>query len=565
MRAGEPPRLFVILGASGAGKSSFLRAGLLPRLTRDDAQFIPLAVVRPEGAALTGENGLVNALSGVFPSRVRADLRTAAQEGAAKLRPLLAKLVEASVARRVASDESERPPVIVVAIDQAEELFRADGRDESEALLALLADLAKGDDPPVIVIFSIRSDSYDALQNAKALESLRQVAFPLLPMPRGAYQEVIEGPARRVEEVGGKLKIEPALTQKLLVDIEAGAGDALPLLAFTLEQLYVDYRQTGALRLEDYENSGGLKGAIDAAVGRALKRADKDPSIPRDRAARLALLRRGLIPWLAGVDPDSKTPRRNIARSSEIPSESTPLIDLLVEERLLSRNTRATIDPASGKETRELTTEPTHEALLRQWSLLDGWLKEDFGLLTTLEGVKRAARDWDVNARGDSWLAHQGQRLGDAQALDARPDIAARLNGIDRAYLAACCAREVALRAEAEQRRREREEEQARRLADARKIARRTRIGLAVASLLTLAAGGFAYYAQTERNDAIAQKARADQKAVEAINERNAADASRNDALEQKTLADKQTEEAKKQTAVAEAQTVEANKQKTSR
>ena len=90
------------------------------------------------------------------------------------MRPLLAELVQAATARRVAGDESERPPAFVVAIDQAEELFRAEGRQESESLLALLADLAAGDDPTVIVIFTIRSDSYDALQNAKALEGLRQ-------------------------------------------------------------------------------------------------------------------------------------------------------------------------------------------------------------------------------------------------------------------------------------------------------------------------------------------------------------------------------------------------------
>src|SRR5208283_5977258 len=291
--------------------------------------------------------------------------------------------------RRVAGDESERPPAFVVAIDQAEESFRVEGREESEALLALLADLAAGDDPMVIVIFTIRSDSYDALQSAKALEGLRQVAFSLSPMPRGAYQDVIEGPARRVEQAGGKLAIEPALTERLLVDIEAGAGDALPLLAFTLEQLYLDYRQTGALRLADYEKSGGLKGAIDAAVERALSRADSVPGIPPDREARLALLRRGLIPWLAGVDPDSKTPRRNISRRSDIPAEAAPLINLLVEERLLSVDTRSTRDPNTGEETRQSTIEPTHEALLRQWGLLDDWLKEDFGLLTTLEGAKR--------------------------------------------------------------------------------------------------------------------------------------------------------------------------------
>jgi hypothetical protein len=306
LRAGASPRLMAILGASGAGKSSFLRAGLLPRLNRDYAQFIPLPVVRPGRAALTGETGLVNALAAILPARSRAELRTAVQAGAGALRPLLAELVQAAAARRDPGDESERPPAFVVAIDQAEELFRAEGREESESLLALLAQLAAGDDPTVIVIFTIRSDSYDALQSAKALEGLRQVAFSLLPMPRGA-NDVIEGPARRVEEAGGKLAIEPALTQRLLIDIEAGAGDALPLLAFTLEQLYLDYRRTGALRLVDYEKFGGIKGAIDAAVERALVRADADPRIPRDREARLALLRRGLIPWLAA---STRTPRR---------------------------------------------------------------------------------------------------------------------------------------------------------------------------------------------------------------------------------------------------------------
>src|SRR5262249_39549071 len=160
-----------------------------------DTQFIPLPIVRPERAALTGETGFVNALASVLTEHPRADVRAATMAGAAALRPLLAEVVKAALVQRVAGDETERPPAFVVALDQAEELFRAEGLAESSALLALLADLAAGDDPTVardnltvIVIFSIRSDSYDALQNAKALEGLRQVAFPLLPMPRGAYQ-----------------------------------------------------------------------------------------------------------------------------------------------------------------------------------------------------------------------------------------------------------------------------------------------------------------------------------------------------------------------------------------
>src|SRR5437660_3867582 len=98
------------------------------------------------------------------------------------------------------------------------------------------------------------------------------------------------------------------------------------------------------------------------------------------RQGRLALLRHGLIPWLAGIDPDTGAPRRRVARLSEIPAEARPLIDQLVEQRLLSTDV--------ATETGENTIEPAHEALLRQWGLLQGWLAEDSGLLSVMEGIK---------------------------------------------------------------------------------------------------------------------------------------------------------------------------------
>ena len=299
LRKAEPPRLLVILGASGAGKSSFLRAGLLPRLARNDGQFIVVPVVRPERAALTGKTGLIEMLSTVLSKRTGAEVRDAVQKGPGALLPLFSERVREALNQRVAGDETERPPAFVIAIDQAEELFRVEGREESATLLALLADLAKSKDVAVIVIFGIRSDSYDALENAKALEGLSQVAMPLLPMPRGGYAEVVKGPARRVEEAGGKLKIEPALTERLLADIDSGTGDALPLLAFTLEQLYRLYRQSGELLLKNYEDSGGLKGAIAEAVKRALEKADADPRIPREFQKAPCVATRGVHP-LAG-------------------------------------------------------------------------------------------------------------------------------------------------------------------------------------------------------------------------------------------------------------------------
>ncbi len=385
------------------------------------------------------------------PNAHGREIRAAIRAGAAGLRPLLAELGKTGARRTSAEGETTKPPIIVIAIDQAEELFRVEGAEESAALLGLIRDLTIEDQPATIAVFAIRSDSYDALQHAKPLEGLPQSTLPLLPLPRAAYKDVIEGPARRFVTAGGRLAIEPQLTERLLADIDRGGGsDALPLLAFTLEQLFIEYRRTGVLRLANYEEFGGLKGAIDAAVERAFARADADARIPRERKAREALLRRGLIPWLAGIDPDTKSPRRNIARREDIPVEARPLIDLLVEERLLSTDTHETKDPQTGAERRLVTIEPAHEALLRQWGLLEGWIAEDFGLLATLEATKRAARDWDANGMAEGWLAHQGGRLAEVRALDARPDLAAQLEPRDRAYLGSCDAREATAAAERE-------------------------------------------------------------------------------------------------------------------
>ncbi|MBF0426548.1 MAG: toll/interleukin-1 receptor domain-containing protein, partial [Magnetococcales bacterium] len=486
LREAAAPRFLVILGASGAGKSSFLRAGLLPRLQRDDRNFLPLPVIRPEKAILTGDKGLLRCLEGAMSQQQisisRKQLRDAVAAGSSALLPLLRQLVDAATPLVDAAtplvdaatplvdaatpppatrdDPATKPPTLVLAIDQGEELFLAEGQAEAETFFALLKELllAEVADPKavnLIVLVTIRSDSYDPLQTHSTLGGIKQETYSLSPMPHGAYQAIIEGPAKLLAATTGReFTVDPQFTDRLLHDIDRDGGkDALPLLAFTLEHLYLEYgKGVGQLRLKDYAEMGGLKGAIEAAVERVFRGAAEDSELKGyDREACAQLLRCGLIPWLADVDPDTLTPRRRVAKWAEIPPDARPMIRHMIEQRLLTSDR----DPKSD----EVTIEPAHEALLRQWGELEAWLQADQAILVMRQGVQRAAREWAANNREAAWLNHSAARLEDAERLRQRDDLARSLGPIDREYLQAC--------REQENQRRERELVEARKLAEA--------------------------------------------------------------------------------------------------
>jgi WD40 repeat protein len=443
---GGVAKLFVVLGASGSGKSSFLRAGIWPRLGRDDLTFLPLPVIRPQSAVVTGSAGIASALSVAFerlgvsrpPGRIKEAL-TAGDDGLGRLLDELAGL---AIGRFVGHEADQKHPTVVLAVDQAEELFNPEGTAEAATFLSLLGRaLQTSEGAParrVLVIATIRSDRYELLQGEAHLSAVTQDLFNLPPIARAEFKTVIEGPARRVSDSGGRLVIDPALTERLIAD--AQGADALPLLAFTLERLYADYGGDGKLTPAEYEKLGGVQGSIAEAVAQALAAPGRAPAIPAGQIEQLARMRAAFIPWLARIDPDSGEPMRRVARIEETPEGSRAIVQRLVEARLILADRRAGAD----------IVEVAHESLLRQWPTLVAWLQADADDLKLVEGVERAAGEWTRNGRHETWLDHRGERLGAAEKVARRDDFRQRLGEDGLAYLSACRARDDAERADKE-------------------------------------------------------------------------------------------------------------------
>ena len=419
MRSGGAQRVLTIAAASGAGKSSFLKAGLLARLRRDEENFLVLPTWRPARDALGGEAGLLKSLGITAPGN--AQVRLAALQAA-----VIARLENFGVA-----DAGKRPPpTLILPLDQAEELFSADNANAKAALDLLVQTLAEK--PDLLVIATIRSDSLGALQaDARIAGQLRLFNLPALPP--SAFKEVIEGPAALARP---PIQIEPALTDRLIADLDR--ADALPLLAFTLERLVAGYGRDNLLQLQEYETGlGGVSGAVNAAVEAAMHRAEADPSLPDMRHELDTLARAAFIPWLVQLDEADASPKRRVARLADLPEGSKPLIAHFVEERLLVAS------GAGG----EAVIEVSHEAVLRHWRGLASWVSEERLTLEGLQRILRSAREWARPEktrfpRSADLLVHRGDRLRAAEAYLQRQDMAQALRGLPSEYLLACRAAE---------------------------------------------------------------------------------------------------------------------------
>jgi hypothetical protein len=510
LQATGSPKLLLITGASGSGKSSLMRAGVLARLRKESASWIVAKPFRRSGGA---SGALAEVLAWAFPAGRRPPSLAAmteklsGQDGAAQLLGIAREL-------RLALDRPDG--TLVLALDQAEELLTAEAGDDAAELLDLIRSALAVVGNEILVIATIRSDRLGAWQqhpSIKATAEHGELPFEMLPlgsMPMAQIGDIVRGPASYEG-----LRIDDDLVDAIRAD--TATPDALPLLAYTLQYMHDHFAGDGRLTLAEYRSFGGLEGSV---------RSQADAAIPVDRLSEedRRALREAFVPGLVRATSEGGFSRSR-ARLATLSPRAEPYLRRLIDDARLLTTDR---DPEGG-----VTVEVAHESLLRVWPTLERWIADDAQSLRRLEALQRAARDWAQALRSDDFLLHRDHRLSDAELLIAEPRFAAQLGDTDRDYLAACGNAQNRREAE-EKESRERELRAARELAQEQKAkTQRTLIGLAAACALALVAAGLGWWAW--------------EKAGEAEQQRNAAESAKSDAVAQRDTARQEKAEAERQ------------------
>ena len=518
-----------VMGPSGSGKSSVVRAGLLPEL---------------KGGALPGSEGWLYAIFKPGGRPLDALAVALAQlkggdsaEAVLSMRRLLAEderglLLAADLLLGQAGNRR-----LVLVVDQAEELVTLapadkDARATHEAgqsipfvrqLLAAVAAVQT----PVCLIITLRADFLHRV--AEYPELARWIADHDVIVSAMTPEELGSAIYDPALEVGGEF--EAGLAEELVEQV-AGKPGALPLLEYTLSKLWEQRDGEGAMTWAAYKAMGGVEGALAARADAILH--EKYGEDEREQLRHLLL--KLIQPGEGALDSRRRALLDDLTPAGHTPDEVQALLKPLVDERLLTTGR----DPATGGETAEVS----HEALIRAWPTLREWIENGREDLRFQLQVEEAAREWEASKASEDFL-WGGLRLDTAEAWLARA--APQLSGRENLFLAASRIAAEQREQQAAAARREREAlleakaEEARRRAEAeRKNNNRLRIfvGIGAALLVLALLMGLRWRSA---------KSLADVKTAEAVKAKEEAVAAKEDAVGQTKLAKDKAAEADKQ------------------
>jgi WD40 repeat protein/serine/threonine protein kinase len=432
----EGERFLAIVGPSGSGKSSLVKAGLIPalwsgKLPGSEKWFIAHLV--PGAHPLDELEIALTRIAANQAGNIRGHLDRD-NRGLSRIANLI-----------LPGGDSE----LVVVIDQFEELFTlVEDELERDHFMKLIHGAVTNPRRRVRVIITLRADFYDRpLQVPDFGELVRGHMETLLPLSAGELERVIVNPARQVG-----VEFEAGLVATIIEEVNYRPG-ALPLLQYALTELF-EQRQDRLLTEESYAAIGGAAGALALRAEELYKEQD-DEGQEAIRQMFLRLVTAGPAPdklaARGGADGPTQAGTRRRVRRAELlsatvdPDRLDEIIDTYADYRLLSLDH----DPAS----RRPTVEVAHEAIMREWERLSSWLEESRADLALHRQLIRATCEW-LEADGDESFLLRGARLthfeswvGDTQLV---------LTEEERSFLETSLARRGE-RADAERQRQEQE------------------------------------------------------------------------------------------------------------
>jgi WD40 repeat protein len=373
-------RFVAVIGPSGSGKSSLVRAGLIPRLKREGAPWLIAPPFVPQDSPL---EMLARSLSQTFTALGRdAPWRAVAAELTAQPGGLK------SIARDLLDLAGGEHRALVLFVDQGEELVTLSSAGARAEFARLVSEALTG--PSALrVVTTLRSEFLTGALHETELASLLAEPFLLGPLPRSRLPTVVAGPA----EIAG-IELAPGLVERIVED--TGGGDALPLMAFTMRRLYQrlqvdgDARRRERIEEADYVAVGGVDGALRQRATEVREELDR------------AGLEAAIIPTLlklVALEQEAAPTRRRI-RLGELSADERAVLQAFIDARLVATD-RAGDDAVAYV---------AHEALLRVWQPLADAVAGHVDELRERSRLERDAREWDESGRDDGYLL-RGERL----------------------------------------------------------------------------------------------------------------------------------------------------------
>ncbi len=385
--------LLCVAGPSGVGKSSFMRAGVIPAL-KGSGEPWETFVIRPGRHPMTALASILQPLRTTTPS--------APEDSAAEHRDLVARLTHepgylGTVLRHRARTSEHN---ILLVIDQLEELYTlVPDIEQRTAFTACLAGVADDANAPLRIIASIRSDFLDRL--AEDRHFLAEVTSNLVFLPPPDRDGLAEALTQPAEMVG--YRFEKSEMIEHMLDTLATTPGALPLLQFAATKLW-DTRNTDKrmLTAASYDSIGGIVGALASHADAVVS------SLP---AGEQSLARAVFQRLVTSERTRAITSIHELCALSPEPEKVQRLIDRLVGARLLVVQT--------GSESEGATVEIVHESLIHSWPLLRRWLDEHEEDAAFLEQLRTAAKQWAARKRPQG-LLWRGETLEEARRWHRR-------------------------------------------------------------------------------------------------------------------------------------------------